>query len=60
MAQGLGSSVLTARVGLRAMQVCRPLPFLEGEKPRLKEIRKEIIKSLKKLVATQEPKDKNV
>ncbi len=60
MAQGLGSSVLTARVGLRAMQVCRPLPFLEGEKPRLKEIRKEIIKSLKKLVATQELKDKNV
>ncbi|BAP54841.1 hypothetical protein THII_0544 [Thioploca ingrica] len=61
MAQGLGSSVLTARVGLRAMQVCRPLPFLEQEKPRLKEIRKEIIKSLKKLlVATQETKDKSV
>jgi putative membrane protein len=61
MAQGLGSSVLTARVGLRAMQVCRPLPFLAEEQPRLKEIRKEIIKSLKKVVATQEPpKDKTI
>ena len=61
MAQGLGSSILTARVGLRAMQVCRPLPFLETEKPRLKEIRKEVIKSLRNLVASQETKkDKTV
>ncbi len=58
MAQGLGSSVLTARIGLHTMQACRPLPFLEAEKPRLKEVRREVIKSLKKLVATSENQDK--
>lgn len=47
VAQGLGSGVLTARLGLRTMQTCRPLPFLETEKPRLKGIRREIIFSLK-------------
>lgn len=48
--QGLGSGVMTARVGLYAMQACRPLPFQEGEKPRLKDIRREIVLSLKKTV----------
>jgi len=47
VAQGLGSGVLTARLGLRTMQACRPLPFLEAEKPRLKGIRREIVFSLK-------------
>ncbi len=52
-AQGMGSGVLTARVGLRAMNACRPLPFVEEEKPRLKEIRREIMSSLKGLVETK-------
>lgn len=47
VAQGLGSGVLTARLGLKTMQACRPLPFTDEEKPRLKGIRKEIIFSLK-------------
>lgn len=51
--QGLGSGVMTARVGLYAMQACRPLPFQEGEKPRLKDIRREIVLSLKKTVETK-------
>jgi len=46
--QGVGSGVMTARVGLYAMQACRPLPFTEDEKPRLKDIRREIVTSLKK------------
>jgi putative membrane protein len=57
-AQGLGSGVLTARVGLHAMQVCRPLPFLETEKPRLKDIRREIVKSMKSVFETREKKNK--
>ncbi|OQW91115.1 MAG: TIGR01620 family protein [Beggiatoa sp. IS2] len=52
-AQGVGSGVLTARVGLRAMTACRPLPFVEDEKPRLKEIRREIMLSLKGLIETK-------
>lgn len=51
--QGVGSGVMTARVGLYAMQACRPLPFQEGEKPRLKDIRREIVLSLKKTVETK-------
>jgi len=46
-AQGLGSGVMTARVGLKAIEACRPLPFIEEEKPRLKDIRKEIVGSIK-------------
>jgi putative membrane protein len=46
--QGIGSGVMTARVGLYAMHACRPLPFADDEKPRLKDIRREIVMSLKK------------
>ncbi|MCV6639335.1 TIGR01620 family protein [Candidatus Albibeggiatoa sp. nov. NOAA] len=46
MAQGLGSGVMTARVGLQAMQNCRPMPFDEKNKPRLRHVRKEIVKSM--------------
>ncbi|MEK7991254.1 MAG: TIGR01620 family protein [Thiotrichaceae bacterium] len=46
MAQGLGSGVMTARVGLQAMQNCRPMPFAEKDRPRLRRVRKEIIKSM--------------
>jgi len=56
-AQGLGSGVMTARVGLQAMQVCRPLPFTEEEKPRLKAIRWEIVSSLKKLFNTKKSEE---
>jgi len=58
-AQGVGSGLLTARVGLRAMEVCRPLPFTEEEKPRLKEIRWEIVSSLKKLFESNKKPEKS-
>ncbi|MDM8547488.1 TIGR01620 family protein [Candidatus Venteria ishoeyi] len=50
MAQGLGSSLMTARVGLFAMHACRPLPFQSKEKPSLKNIRHEVLRSLKKAI----------
>jgi putative membrane protein len=55
-AQGLGSGVMTARVGLHAIQACRPLPFSEAEKPRLRDIRKEIVKSMKSVFESKETK----
>jgi putative membrane protein len=55
-AQGVGSGILTARVGLQAMALCRPLPFQAEEKPRLKEIRWEIITSLKGFFENKENK----
>ena len=47
VAQGIGSGVLTARLGLQTMKSCRPLPFTDKEKPRLKKVRKELVISLK-------------
>jgi uncharacterized membrane protein YcjF (UPF0283 family) len=37
------------------MSACRPLPFVEDEKPRLKDIRHEIMLSLKGIVETKKP-----
>ncbi|NKI73761.1 TIGR01620 family protein [Dickeya sp. CFBP 2040] len=42
-AQGLGAGLLTARLGVRAMELCRPLPWLDGDKPRLGDFRRELV-----------------
>ena len=31
-AQGIGAGLLTARLGIKAMEVCRPLPWIDGDK----------------------------
>jgi len=48
-AQGLGSGLLTARVGLKTMEVCRPLPFTEETQPSFKDLRWNIISAIKNL-----------
>ena len=57
-AQGLGSGLMTARVGLKAMQVCRPLPFTEEERPRLKEVRREMIATIRQVYEIKEESKK--
>jgi putative membrane protein len=47
-AQGLGAGMLTARLGIQTMQLCRPIPF--DDKPKLNHIRKKISKQIKVLV----------
>jgi len=47
-AQGLGAGMLTARLGIQTMQLCRPIPF--DEKPKLNHIRKKISNQIKTLV----------
>jgi putative membrane protein len=47
LAQGLGSGILTARVGLHTMQKCRPLPFRADEQPQWQSIAREIWASFK-------------
>ncbi len=49
LAQGLGAGLLTSRLGLRAMHLCRPLPF-DDNSPKLGDVRKEILSQLKSLV----------
>ncbi|NYY78570.1 hypothetical protein DMI69_22720 [Escherichia coli] len=34
-AQGIGAGLLTARLGIKAMELCRPLPWIDDDKPRL-------------------------
>lgn len=46
-AQGIGAGLLTARPGIKAMEVCRPLPRIDGDKPRLGDFRRELIGQLK-------------
>ncbi|MFG0833379.1 YcjF family protein [Aeromonas bivalvium] len=45
-AQGVGAGLLTARLGLRTMEACRPLPWCADEKPRLSEMRKGLVRKL--------------
>jgi len=34
-------------LGIKAMEVCRPLPWIDGDKPRLGDFRRELIGQLK-------------
>ena len=49
LGEGLFNGALTARIGLAAIDVCRPLPFLEVKQPRLRDVIAEI--ALKKTPA---------
>lgn len=48
LAQGLGAGMLTARLGVKTMQLCRPIPF--EEKPKLSHVRKEMLSTIKELL----------
>lgn len=50
-AQGIGAGLLTARLGIKAMELCRPLPWLETDKPRLGDFRRELVSQLKASLA---------
>jgi putative membrane protein len=41
--QGAMHGLLAARLGLAALQICRPLPFVEGELPSMKQLRADLI-----------------
>lgn len=53
-AQGIGAGLLTARLGIKTMELCRPLPWLEGDKPRLGDFRTELIGKLKATMSKKE------
>lgn len=48
IAQGMGAGVLTARIGLKAINLSRPLPWLSETKPGLSGISKQLLADLKK------------
>lgn len=57
LAQGLGAGMLTARLGLKTMHLCRPLPF-ENNAPRLKDVRKNLISQIKVLASKNTKQDR--
>lgn len=50
LAQGLGAGMLTARLGLKTIEQCRPIVF-EDDGPKLKDVRQKIIKQIKALAS---------
>jgi len=54
-AQGIGAGLLTARLGIKAMELCRPLPWIDDDKPKLGDFRRQLIGEVK--AAMQKGKD---
>ncbi len=54
-AQGIGAGLLTARLGIKAMELCRPLPWIE-DKPRLADFRRQLIGQLKNVIPSKQEK----
>lgn len=50
LGQGVGAGVLTARIGVKAMQACRPIPWLATQKPGLGKITTQLVSDLKKSI----------
>ncbi|WP_421722993.1 YcjF family protein [Bauldia sp.] len=44
LGEGIVNGLLTARVGIAAIEVCRPLPFINGRPPRLADVMAELRK----------------
>ncbi|MCX2961974.1 TIGR01620 family protein [Rodentibacter caecimuris] len=57
-AQGIGVGLLTARLGVKAMEFCRPLAFQATEKPKLSHIQKELLTTIKEVVLNKKVKEK--
>lgn len=52
LAQGMGAGLLTARLGLKTIALCRPMPF-NDQAPKLKDIRRSIISQAKQLISSK-------
>lgn len=48
LGEGVVNGMLTARVGIAAIDVCRPLPFLNGRPPRLGDVLAELTRGAEK------------
>ena len=54
-AQGIGAGLLTARLGIKAMELCRPLPWMDDDKPRLGDFRTELFSQLRDTLKKKAP-----
>lgn len=53
-AQGVAAGVLTARLGLRAMEACRAVPWEEDERPRLRQVTSGVLANAKRYLSAGE------
>ncbi|WP_346797378.1 TIGR01620 family protein [Halomonas sp. Bachu 37] len=56
--QGLGTGLLSARLGLRTQRLCRPLPFDPTERPRLGDLRRDLWQQLRRIDKSAEKTEK--
>jgi len=56
VAQGVGIGLLTARLGIKTMSLCRPIPWPEGEAPKVSEFRRGLIADLGEKFRQRKPK----
>lgn len=54
-AQGMAAGVLTARLGLRAMEACRVIPWESGEAPRLRQVTGAVLETAKRHLLEGKP-----
>ena len=47
--QGLATGLLSARLGLRAQRLCRPVPFTPNEQPKIADLRQDLWRQIKRL-----------
>ncbi|WP_373778238.1 YcjF family protein [Glaesserella sp.] len=52
-AQGIGVGLLTARLGIKAMEFCRPVAFQANERPKLSVVRQELLGVIKTTLFTK-------
>ncbi len=50
IAQGIGVGLLTARLGIKAMELCRQLPWMSDDKPGLGDLRRQLTEQLKDML----------
>lgn len=55
-AQGIGVGLLTARLGIKTMELCRPLPWMAEDKPKLGDFRRQLIGQLKSTLGGKDNK----
>ncbi|MGP9509995.1 YcjF family protein [Halomonas sp. AOP43-D1-39] len=53
--QGLATGLLSARLGLRAQRLCRPVPFTAEEQPKIADLRQDLWRQIKRLDKDKTP-----
>ena len=56
--QGLATGLLSARLGLRAQRLCRPVPFTADEQPKIADLRQDLWRQIKQLDKDKVPQNR--